>query len=103
MSGQEGNGIPLAVASALVVLFLFCGISEYARLNLIAVGVRDAVQEAILSTVNDNYDDVYHGVREGTQAVTIHPGEAGMKVWIMVTYMDSWMAFWEWRTMEVIM
>ena len=55
----------MAVASALVVLFLFCGISEYARLNLIAVGVRDAVQEAILSTVNDNYDDVYHGVREG--------------------------------------
>lgn len=47
MSGQEGNGIPLAVASALVVLFLFCGISEYARLNLIAVGVRDAVQEAM--------------------------------------------------------
>ena len=30
---------------------------EYARLNLIAAGVRDAVQEAILSTVNDNYDD----------------------------------------------
>ena len=55
----------MAVASALVVLFLFCGISEYARLNLIAAGVRDAVQEAILSTVNDNYDDVYHGVREG--------------------------------------
>ena len=47
----------MAVASALVVLFLFCGISEYARLNLIAAGVRDAVQEAILSTVNDNYDD----------------------------------------------
>ena len=65
VSGQEGNGIPLAVASALMVLFLFCGIAEYARLNLIAAGVRDAVQEAILSTVNDNYDDVYHGVREG--------------------------------------
>ena len=65
ISGQEGNGIPLAVASALVVLFLFCGIAEYARLNLIAAGIRDAVQEAIVSTVNDNYDDVYHGVREG--------------------------------------
>ena len=53
------------MASALVVLFLFCGIAEYARLNLIAAGIRDAVQEAIVSTVNDNYDDVYHGVREG--------------------------------------
>ena len=28
-------------------------------------GGRDAVQEAVISTVNDNYDDVYHGVREG--------------------------------------
>lgn len=65
ISDESGNGIPLAVAAALAVLFLFCGISEYARLNLIAAGVRDAVQEAVLSTVNDNYDDVYHGVREG--------------------------------------
>lgn len=62
---QSGNAIPLAVATALAVLILFCGISEYARLNLIAAGVRDAVQEAIISTANDNYDDVYHGVREG--------------------------------------
>ena len=23
------------------------------------------MQEAVISTVNDNYDDVYHGVREG--------------------------------------
>ena len=33
-------------------------------------GVRDAVQEAVISTVNDNYDDVYHGVREATPAPT---------------------------------
>ena len=83
----------MAVASALVVLFLFCGISEYARLNLIAAGVRDAVQEAILSTV----------CVKGTPAVIIRPGEAGMKVWTMGTYMDSWITFWEWRIMEVIM
>ena len=93
----------MAVASALVVLFLFCGISEYARLNLIAAGVRDAVQEAILSTVNDNYDDVYHGVREGYSGGYYPSGEAGRKVWTMGTYMDSWITFWEWRIMEVIM
>ncbi len=32
---------------------------------IIAQGVRDAVQDAVISTVNDNYDYVYHGVREG--------------------------------------
>ena len=37
--------------------------SEYFRLLIVAQGVRDAVQEAVISTVNDNYDDVYHGVR----------------------------------------
>ena len=68
ISDQSGNGIPLAAVAALAVLFLFCGISEYARLNLIAAGGRDAVQEAVLSTVNDNYDDVYHSVREGYAA-----------------------------------
>ena len=44
---------------------LMCCISEYFRLLIVAQGVRDAVQEAVISTVNDNYDDVYHGVREG--------------------------------------
>ena len=32
---------------------------------IIAQGVRDALQDAVISTVSDNYDDVYHGVREG--------------------------------------
>ena len=40
---------------------------------------------------------------KGTPAVIIRPGEAGMKVWTMGTYMDSWITFWEWRIMEVIM
>ena len=74
-----------------MVLFLFCGISEYARLNLIAAGVRDAVQEAILSTVNDNYDDVYHGVREGYSGGYYPSGEAGMKsgLWDVYGFLDN--------------
>ena len=32
---------------------------------IIAQGVRDTVQSAVISTVNDSYDNVYHGVREG--------------------------------------
>ena len=65
MRDQCGNGFPLAIAIALALVIIFCGISEYLRLLIIAQGVRDAVQTAVISTVNDNYDDVYHGVREG--------------------------------------
>lgn len=62
---RKGNGFPLAIAITLALVIIFCGISEYIRLLIIAQGVRDAMQTAVISTVNDNYDDVYHGVREG--------------------------------------
>lgn len=55
----------MIVAVALALVIILCGISEYMRLMIIASGVRDAVQSAVISTVNDNYDDVYHGAREG--------------------------------------
>ena len=47
---RKGNGFPLAIAITLALVIIFCGISEYIRLLIIAQGVRDAV---------------YHGVREG--------------------------------------
>ena len=56
---RKGNGFPLAIAITLALVIIFCGISEYIRLLIIAQGVRDAVQTAVISTVNDNYDDVY--------------------------------------------
>lgn len=65
VKGKEANGMPLAAAAAMAVLFIFCGITEYMHLQIVAQGVRDAVQEAVIAAVNDNYDDVYHGVREG--------------------------------------
>lgn len=65
VKGKEANGMPLAAAVAMAVLFIFCGITEYMHLQIVAQGVRDAVQEAVIAAVNDNFDDVYHGVREG--------------------------------------
>jgi len=62
---KGGTSFPLIVAVTLALLIIFCGISEYIRLMIIAQGVRDAVQSAVISTVNDNYSEVYHGVREG--------------------------------------
>ncbi len=65
LSNKRGASFPLIVAVTLALLFIFCGVSEYFRLMIIAQGVRDAMQAAVISTVNDNYDDVYHGIREG--------------------------------------
>ena len=59
------SSFPFIIAITLSLVIIFCGISEYFRLVIVAQGVRDAVQTAVISTVNDNYDDVYHGVREG--------------------------------------
>ncbi len=62
---SKGSSFPLIVAIALVLLLIMCGITEYMRLMIIASGVRDAVQSAVIATANDNYANVYHSVREG--------------------------------------
>lgn len=58
----------MILAIVLVLLMLFCAIAEFSRLWIISQGVKEAAQQAVLSTVNDNYDDVYHTVREGYAA-----------------------------------
>ena len=65
LKDNKGTSFPLIIAVTLALVIIFCGISEYVRLVIIAQGVRDAVQSAVISVVNDSYDDVYHGVREG--------------------------------------
>lgn len=68
LKGGRGDGFPMTIAVTLVLLLIFCGISEYFRVAIIAQGVRDAMRQAVISTINDNYDDVYHAVREGYAA-----------------------------------
>lgn len=65
---KEGNGIPLAAAVTLALLMLILVIMQFARLMIVSAGVKDTMQEAIISTINDNYADVYHAVREGYAA-----------------------------------
>lgn len=66
--GARGDGFPMTVAVTLTLVLLFCCIGEYFRISTIAQGVRDAVQQAVIATVSDNYDNVYHAVREGYAA-----------------------------------
>lgn len=68
LKNRSGEGYPLAAAVTLALLMLILIITQYAHLLIIASGVKDAMQEAVISTVNDNYADVYHAVREGYAA-----------------------------------
>lgn len=65
LKDNRASSFPFIIAITLSLVIIFCGISEYFRLMIVAQGVRDAVQTAVITVVNDNYDDVYHGVREG--------------------------------------
>lgn len=65
LKDTSGASFPMTIAIVLTLIIFLCGISEYFRLQVIASGVREAVEDAIISTVNDNYAGVYHGVREG--------------------------------------
>lgn len=65
LKDRHGVSFPLVIAVTLALVILLCGVSEYFRLQVIAAGVREAMEDAIISTVNDNYAGVYHGVREG--------------------------------------
>lgn len=65
LKSRRGTGFPLIIAITLSLLLIFCGISEYMRLMIIASGVRNAMQSAVISAVNDNYNNVYQGAREG--------------------------------------
>ena len=58
----DQESLPGHPAQSLSLIHIF---AEFSRLWIIAQGVKEAAQQAVISTVNDNYDDVYHAVREG--------------------------------------
>lgn len=71
--------VPLAVAVTIALLLVFLGISEFLRLTILAAGVKDAMESAVIAVVNDNYNEVYHSVREG-YAAGYEPEEPGFRV-----------------------
>ncbi|WP_455437640.1 hypothetical protein [Hungatella hathewayi] len=75
LGNRRGTSFPLVIAVTLAMVLLLCVVSEYFRLQIIAAGVREAVEEAIIGTVNDNYYGVYHGVREGYSGAYLPYGE----------------------------
>lgn len=75
MKDKHGSGEPLIIATVLAMLFIILGVGEYMRLMITAAGIKDATESAVISVINDNYDEVYHGVREGYAAGYVSDGE----------------------------
>lgn len=62
---RSGNTTPAIIALILGLLFLICAISEFFRMMVIVQGVRDGLQQAVISVATTNYDEAYRGLREG--------------------------------------
>ena len=65
LKSQDGNSALFAVVLVLALALLFSVVSEYLRLQIIASGVRDALESSVISVATENYADVYNGLREG--------------------------------------
>lgn len=90
---RRGVSFPLVIGVTLALILILCGLSEYFRLQIIAAGVKEAVEDAIISTVNDNYAGVYHGVREGYSGGYLPDGDTGWETAVsesdVYAYLDS--------------
>lgn len=62
---RNGNSAPLTIALVLGLLLVTCAMAEFFRLAVIVQGVRDGLQQAVLSVAVTNYDETYNGLREG--------------------------------------
>lgn len=62
---QAGNSTPMTIALILSLLLFICAMAEFFRLGLIIQGVRDGLQQSIITVATTNYDETYNGLREG--------------------------------------
>ena len=77
---KKGMSYPLTVALVLALLIALCVLAEFFRLSIIAYGVRNALQESVISVATTNYNEVYDGLREGYSGGYFMT--AGRKHWI---------------------
>lgn len=65
LQSKRGNSTPMTIALVLGLLLLTCAMAEFFRLGLIVQGVRDGLQQAVITVATTNYDETYNGLREG--------------------------------------
>ena len=71
---KKGIAYPLIIMTALAIIIIATAAFEYIRLIIIAQGVRDGVQSAIISVSTGNYSDVYASLREGYSGGYVNNG-----------------------------
>lgn len=62
---KRGEATVLTVALILGLLLLMCAMAEFFRLSVIVQGVRDGLQQSVITVATTNYDETYNGLREG--------------------------------------
>ena len=65
MKDKRGTSTPLTIALILGFLLLICAMAEFFRLGIIVQGVRDGLQQTVITVATTNYDETYNGLREG--------------------------------------
>ena len=97
LKDRKGNMMPLVVAVTICMLIIILGVAEYMRLVITAAGIKDAMESAVISTVNDNYNEVYHSVREGYAAGYEPDGESFLPRWIMGIFTAECVFYSDWK------
>jgi len=72
---KKANSYPLTIAIALSIVIIATAAFEYMRLLIIAQGVRDSLQSAIISVSTGNFADVYASLREGHSGGFVNDGD----------------------------
>ena len=89
--------MPLVVAVTICMLIIILGVAEYMRLVITAAGIKDVMESAVISTVNDNYNEVYHSVREGYAAGYEPDGNRFLPRWIMGIFTAECVFYSDWK------
>lgn len=77
---RRASSFPMTIGIVLSLIILMCGISEYFRLQVIAAGVREAVEDAVISTVIIMQVCIMESGRDILAAMFPLEREAGKKI-----------------------
>lgn len=86
----------MILAVVVCCLILACVVFEYMRLVIVAQGVRDSVQSAIVAVATENWDEAYPGLREGYSGGYQLSGSSWMQNVTTGMYMTGCNRCWAW-------
>ncbi|MDO4563690.1 MAG: hypothetical protein Q4C12_07635 [Clostridia bacterium] len=95
---NSANASILAVSVCLGMVFIMCAIFEYMQMLIITTGIRNAVESAVVSAVNANYDEAYSQLREGYSGSYLYADDGfreSIDTWNIYTRLDELLALTE--------